>query len=249
MAVEIRYFGWTAFELVTEKGTRVLLDPMLAGNSEYGIAPSPTPLEYFDGVQLILVTHTAGDHVGQAFEIMQRSKAYLICDGATRFRAAEEAGISEKRIYPMVSGIQYEFAEVAVKALPAQHVSVAKTKGGHISSQPLSYLISLSTGEKIFFAGDTSIHSDLKLYGELYRPQVAMLGVGGVERNGQSATELYPYEAALAAEWLGLQLAIPMHYRFKEGDEFVEELRKQVPAVKGLVMKPGERYTFRLDAG
>ncbi len=246
MALEIRYFGWTAFELVTEKGTRVLVDPMLAGNSEYGIAPSPAPLEYFDGVQLVLVTHTAADHVGQAFEIMQRSKAYLVCDGATRFRAAEEAGISEKRIYPMVSGIQYEFGEVAVKALPAQHVSVARTRTGHISSQPLSYLISLSTGEKVFFAGDTSIHGDLKLYGELYRPQVAMLGVGGVEIKGQSATELYPYEAALAAKWLGVKLAIPMHYRLKEGDEFIAELQKQAPAVKGLVMKPGERYTFRL---
>lgn len=248
MALEIRYFGWTAFEFITEKGMRVLVDPMLAGSSQRGIPPSTEPLENFDGVQLILVTHTAADHLGQAFEIMRRSKANLVCDAATRFRATEEAGISEQRIYSMVSGIQYEFEGVAIKALAAQHHSLAKTKGGYITSQPLSYLISFSTGERIFFAGDTSIHSDLKLYGELYAPQVAMLGVGGVDRHGQSATELSPREAALAAKWLGIQLAIPMHYRLNEGDEFIEELPKQSPAVKGLVMKSGERYTYSLKA-
>ena len=56
----------------------------------------------------------------------------------------------------------------------------------------------MAAGEQIFFGGDTSIHGDLKLYGELYHPHVAMLGVGGVTVHGQSMTELYPEEAAVA---------------------------------------------------
>ena len=32
MALQIRYLGWTAFEITTQEGTRVLLDPMLAGD-------------------------------------------------------------------------------------------------------------------------------------------------------------------------------------------------------------------------
>lgn len=246
MGLEIRYLGWTAFEITTEIGTRLLLDPMLAGCQEDGIPPGPEPLEAFYGVQLVLVTHTAADHVGQAFEIMKESKARLVCDVATQFRAIEEAHISKDRIFQMVSGVQFVFDDVAVKALPARHLSFARTERGYISAQPLSYLLTMTTGEKIFFGGDTSIHSDFKLYGEMHAPHVAMLGVGGVDVHGQSLTELYPDEAALAAKWLGVRMAIPMHYRFGEGEEFLRELKKQAPLVKGLILRPGERCTFEL---
>jgi L-ascorbate metabolism protein UlaG (beta-lactamase superfamily) len=247
MAVEIRYLGWTAFELKTESGRRILVDPLLAGRPDDGIPPSPEPMESFEDADLILVTHTAADHVGQAFEIMQRSKATLVCDVATRFRAIEEAGISTERIYQMISGVQFAFDDVSVKALPAQHISFARMETGFINAQPLSYVISFSTGEKIFFAGDTSIHGDLKLYGELYAPHVAMLGVGGVDVHGQSLIELFPWEAALAAKWLGVRMAIPIHYRFNEGEEFVEELGKKAPEIEGRIMEPGEGFTFRLE--
>ena len=246
MAVNIKYLGWTAFELTTEKGVRVLIDPLLEGRPDDGIAPSASSIEDFENVQLILVTHTASDHVGQAFEIMERSQAKLVCDVATRFRAMEEAGISQERIYQMVSGVQFGFDDVSVKALPAQHLSFARIENGYISAPPLSYIISISTGEKIFFAGDTSIHGDLKLFGELYEPHVAILGVGGVNVHGQSYTELYPWEAALAARWLGVRTAIPMHYRFQEGEEFIKELQKRAPAVKGQLMNPGESIMFSL---
>ena len=244
MAIEIRYLGWTAFELVTENGTRLLMDPMLKGRSKDGIPPSPVPIEALYDVNYVLVTHAAGDHVGQAFEIMQRSNATLVCDAATAFSAKEEGGIPEDRVYRMVSGVQFAFDDVTVKALPAQHLSVVEN--GFASGQPLSYLIGTSNGERVFFAGDTSIHSDLKLYGELYEPHVAILGVGGVDVHGQSLTELYPNEAALAAKWLGVRLAIPMHYRFNEGEAFVAELQKQAPNVNGLLLNPGDRYTFNI---
>lgn len=244
MGVKIKYIGWTAFELTTEKGIRILIDPLLAGRPDDGIAPSAASIEDFDDVQLVLVTHTASDHVGQAFEIIKRSEAKLVCDVATRFRAMEEAGISQDRIYQMVSGVQFVFDDVSVKALHAQHISFSRIKDGFINAQPLSYIISISTGEKIFFAGDTSIHGDLKLFGDIYQPHIAMLGVGGVDVHGQSLVELYPWEAALAARWLGVQKAIPMHYRFQEGEEFIKELQRRAPSVEGLLMKPGEETVF-----
>ena len=246
MAIEIRYLGWTAFELTTENGTRLLMDPMLKGRPKDGIPPSPVPIEEFFSVDYVMVTHAAGDHVGQSFEVMQGSNATLICDAATAVSAIEEWELPENRLYRMVSGVRFAFEDVTVKALPAQHLSVRRVKNGFVSAQPLSYLIGTASGERVFFAGDTSIHSDLKLYGELYEPHVAMLGVGGVDVHGQSLTELYPDEAALAAKWLRVRLAIPMHYRFDEGKTFVSELQQQAPEVEGLMLSPGERHTFRL---
>ncbi|MBW1695936.1 MAG: MBL fold metallo-hydrolase [Deltaproteobacteria bacterium] len=250
MTVEIRYLGWTAFELTTEQGTRILLDPLLEGRSHDGIPPSPVRAEELYHVNFVLITHGAEDHVGQAFKIVKHSNAILVCDASTAFCAEKEGGIAPERIYRMVSGVQFAFDEVTIKALPAKHLSLRKTGDGFISAQPLSYLIGISSKEqieqRIFFGGDTSIHSDLKLYGELYEPQLAMLGVGGVDVHGQSLTELYPNEAALAAKWLGVRVAIPMHYRFGEGKEFIEELKKQQPDIKGLLLEPGERYIFAL---
>jgi L-ascorbate metabolism protein UlaG (beta-lactamase superfamily) len=143
--------------------------------------------------------------------------------------------------------VLFKFDDVAIKALPAQHISFARTDTGSAGGQPLSYIIDTEDGETVFFAGDTSIHGDLKLYGELYHPLVGMLGVGGVDVHGQSLTELHPDEAVLAAKWLGLEMAIPMHYRGDEGKAFVDELEKLAPNIEGLLMKPGDRYMYHSD--
>jgi L-ascorbate metabolism protein UlaG (beta-lactamase superfamily) len=247
MALKIHYLGWSAFELITQNDIRILLDPMLAGDESYGIPPSPLPMDALYGVDFVVITHSARDHVGQAFEIMKRSQAILVCDVTTRYRALLEEGISGDRIYQVVSGIRYAFEDFTIKGLAAQHISLNNIQGSFISSQPLSYLIGTTTGEQVFFGGDTSIHGDLKLYGELYKPHVAILGVGGAVEHGRSLAELYPDEAALAAKWLGVRLAIPMHFREKEGEEFIRELRNKAPEAKGILMKPGERYTFELS--
>jgi L-ascorbate metabolism protein UlaG (beta-lactamase superfamily) len=194
-----------------------------------------------------MVTHAAGDHVGQTFEILENSKAILVCDVATRHLALEK-GIPADRIYYMLSGVEYTLKDITVKALPAKHISLVKLESGFVNGQPLSYVIKTSSGEKLFFGGDTSIHSDFKLYGELYGPQFAILGVGGVDIHGQSLIELHADEAALAAKWLGVRKAVPIHYRFDEGERFIDALKKTAPEVEGLLMKPGDRFTFEPDA-
>ena len=246
MALQIQYLGWVAFEFLTDQGTRIVMDPMISGSQKDGISPSPVPIEKLYDADFVMITHGAGDHVGQAFEILKNSNATLICDVATRHLAIEK-GVSEDRIYYMLSGVEYKLKDITVKALPAKHISLVKMEQGFVNGQPLSYIIGTSTGEKIFFGGDTSIHSDFKLYGELYGPHIAILGVGGVDIHGQSLTELHPDEAALAAKWLGVRMAVPIHYRFGEGEQFVEELKKKAPEIEGLLMKPGDQYTFQLD--
>lgn len=246
MAIQIQYLGWVAFEFITDQGTRIVMDPLISGSSNDGIPPSPVPLEKLYKADFVIITHGAGDHVGQAFEILENSKAILVCDVATRHLAIEK-GVSEDRIYYMLSGVEYKLKDITVKALPAKHISLVKTAQGFVNGQPLSYIIGTSTGEKIFFGGDTSIHSDFKLYGKLYGPHLAILGVGGVNIHGQSLTELHPDEAALAAKWLGVSTAVPIHYRYGEGKQFVEELKEKAPEIEGLLMKPGDNYTFTLD--
>ena len=163
---------------------------------------------------------------------------------STRFTALA-AGIEAERILFMVSGVRFKIDGIFVKALPAAHLSFAQLgENQFINSQPLSYLITAPSGERIFFGGDTSITSDHKLFGELYKPDVAVLGVGGVNVLGQSFTELYPDEAAMVATWLGVELVFPVHYRFKEGEELAEEVKKREPKITTIPLKPDESHTW-----
>ncbi len=244
MSITFRYLGWAAFQITLEDSRRLLLDPLLAGRPDDDVPPSPCRLEEFDGTDLVLVTHAAADHIGQAFDILQRGNARLVCDVSTRFKALA-AGIARERIFHLVSGVEYAFDGLRVKALPALHLSLTLLgESSFINSQPLSYLITTPGGVRIFFGGDTSISKDHQLFGTLYKPHVALLGVGGVNVLGQSLTELHPDEAALLAKWLRVQVAIPMHYRFDEGARFARELKKRAPKVKAVVLKAGESYRF-----
>ncbi len=244
MPVVLRYLGWSAFEITVEDGRRLVLDPLLRGVPEEGVAPSPASLEEFDAADFVLVTHVALDHVGQAFEIMGRGRARLICDVATRF-VGQAAGIPSERIYSMAPGVQFAFDGLLVKALPAEHLSFRKLgESSYISAPPLSYLVTSPGGVRLFLGGDTSISANHQLFGRLYRPHLAILGVGGVDAHGQSFTELHPDEAALVAKWLGVRAAIPIHYRFDEGARFARELKRTAPKVKAVLLEAGESYRF-----
>lgn len=218
MSVTLRYLNFSGFEIVTPGGYRIVVDPFLSGSDEHGIPPSPVPLSDLDQTNLVLVSHGAFDHLGQALEIVQRSGAYLACGPEVRLHALGH-GIPPERIAYLLSGCSVTFAEqVTVKALDVRHISLFQSGDHWLSGQPLSFMIRLHDADldrplTIYHSGDTSLFSDLKLFGELHRPDVALLCVGGVRTHGFEVVPLPPDEAALALEWLGAPLAIPMHYR------------------------------------
>jgi L-ascorbate metabolism protein UlaG (beta-lactamase superfamily) len=77
----------------------------------------------------------------------------------------------------------------------------------------------------------------MKLMGEIYKPDVALLPIGDVFTMG-------PREAAFAIRLLGVKHVIPMHYAtFPMLTGTPEELRGEAKDVAGLnvhALKPGE---------
>jgi L-ascorbate metabolism protein UlaG (beta-lactamase superfamily) len=108
-------------------------------------------------------------------------------------------------------------------------------------------MIMLPGGPTIYHSGDTSLFSDLRLFGELHRPDVALLCVGGVRSQGFEVVPLPPEEAALALEWLGAPIAIPMHFRPDSAApaEFARAAARRTRA-RVVQMQPGD--TVDLDA-
>ncbi|HEV8338948.1 MAG TPA: MBL fold metallo-hydrolase [bacterium] len=242
MPETLRYLGVSGFEITTEDGTTIVVDPFLAGSADLGLPPSPIAAGDLRDAHLVLVTHGAYDHLGQAVEIATRTGATLVCGPEVRIHALRE-GLPGAQIAKMVSGSSLEVRGVRIRALEAHHVSFFESQGAYLSAQPLSYLIETPTGARLYHSGDTSLFSDLKLFGELYRPQVALLCVGAVE---EGVAALPPEEAAIAADWLNAPLVIPMHYRdSSEVEAFQSRLAARRPDIRVVRLEPG--HVFQLS--
>ena len=63
----------------------------------------------------------------------------------------------------------------------------------------------IEDGIRVYHAGDTGLFERMKLIGELYRPDVALVPIGDRYTMG-------PKEADTAVSWIRPDLAIPMHY-------------------------------------
>jgi acetyl esterase/lipase/L-ascorbate metabolism protein UlaG (beta-lactamase superfamily) len=209
----VRRVGWAGYQITTEQGTRVLVDPYQADSAgvHSGLPESPvTPWELTDS-DVVAITHAGYDHRGQAIEIVRSGQAILVC-GPALYQHALSRAVPSRRCAPMVSGVEFRCRDVTIKALDARHTSSMYSDGQFLSDQPMSYLLTTAAGTRILCGGDFSLSADLKTWRELYRPQIAVLGIGGARVGPVTVTELPPSEAAIAATWLGVHTVIPVHY-------------------------------------
>ena len=112
--------------------------------------------------------------------------------------------------------------------------------------EPAGYVVRLEDGMTIYFAGDTSIFGDMRLIGEIYRPEIAFLPIGDRFTMG-------PDTAARACEMLGVRQVVPMHWgAFQLTDESlnepIERFRRawdaRLPAARLHVLAVGETVSI-----
>jgi L-ascorbate metabolism protein UlaG (beta-lactamase superfamily) len=94
---------------------------------------------------------------------------------------------------------------------------------------------------RVYHAGDTALFSDMKLIGELYRPDVALLPIGGRFTMG-------PKEAMMAANLVGAGTVIPIHYNTwpaitQDADRFKQAIERTTD-LKVMVLEPGQSVTL-----
>jgi len=240
MPLTLRFLGVSGFEIRTQAGTTIVVDPFLSGSPEMGLPPSPVSVEELRQVHLVLVTHGAFDHLGQAVEIARQTGATLGCGVDVRIHALRQ-GVPAGQISKMIPGSALEVRRVRVRALEARHVSFFESEGAYLSAQPLSFLIRTESETRIYHSGDTALFSDLKLFAELYRPHIALLCIGAAE---EGVAALPPDEAAIAAAWLNAPVVIPMHYRdgSPEVGVFQTEMAKRRPDIRVVPLEPGGTF-------
>ena len=86
----------------------------------------------------------------------------------------------------------------------------------------------------MYHCGDTGLFGDMKLIGEIYRPEIAMIPIGDRFTMG-------PELATRAAELIKPKVAIPIHYgTWPPIEQDPADFRPAGVEVK--VMKPGEQW-------
>jgi L-ascorbate metabolism protein UlaG (beta-lactamase superfamily) len=246
-ALTILRFGWAGYEVTTEGGTRIVVDPYLHGSegAHSGLPESPYSVDDFADADVVAVTHAGYDHRAQALDIVQAGNAFL-ASGTALYGAALDSGIAPDRCAGMVPGVTFRHGDATLKAIDAgRHTSNMMWKGQFVSDEPMSFLLTTEAGSRIFCGGDFAISGDLKVWRELYSPQVAILGIGGVRNGPVDTTWLPPSEAAVAAEWLGAPLVIPVHYA--PGDpapaEFARAVAERGGGIEIVQLEFGQTWT------
>ena len=229
--LNITYFGAAAVELQTPDGKRLLIDPYINGNP----FTTKNPADFSD-VDLVLVTHAAFDHLGDTIEIMKASRARLIA-GFEVCRLCEKAGIDPERTWLTIYGDLRVSHGYRVRTVQAKHVSLIKENEKMITGVAFGYMITTQEGICVYHPGDTAIFSDMKLYRELYRPQIMLVGVDKIAE--PYPCEMTPYEAALATQWIGPDVVIPIHYPQestapKEFRQFVKDMTPTTQVVEAI---------------
>lgn len=230
--VGLRYLGNSTFEILTETGVRIYIDPHIQGNEL-----CPVALDDLLPADLILVSHGAKDHMSDAPELARRFQCPVVCDPGVALYLKNQ-GIPEDQIILMVWGMIWAFRELKIRAVESKHISFLREGPSAITGLSLGFIITTESGLNIYHSGDTSIFSDLKLFGQLYRPDIGCLLVGNYPG---ARAELSPEEAALAVKWLRLKWAIPMHYEkgSTEPLRFRQAAKRLSPRTKILLMQPG----------
>ena len=250
MSTKIRFFGVAAYELITESGQHILIDPFLDENPG-----SPVKSAELLRVDLVIVSHAAVDHLGDTESIARRTGAPVICGGEVRAYLMAK-GIPGEQIRATTWGIAVEVAGIKVQPLECHHWSQIKMPDGTFASGvPMAFIVHTDPGVRFYHYGDTAIFSDLKLQAELYQPTIGCIGIANPQEilhrypmPGKMLTaEMSPREGALAAQWLQLDMVLPCHYinpdcaevrEFERHLAAAEEAGAKVP--RSVVLKPGE---------
>jgi L-ascorbate metabolism protein UlaG (beta-lactamase superfamily) len=229
------WYGHSCVELRTPGGTVVLLDPW------FGNPTSPRPVDDVDECDVMLVSHGHFDHIGSgpravadadALTIARRTRPAWVCIHELSLWLEDQLGDANVEIVGMNKGGTVSVRSLSITMVRAEHSAgdwSAAGEGPLYLGEPVGFVIELEDGRRVIYTGDTEVFGDLALIGEMHRPDVAIMPIGGHYTMG-------PRGAARAAQLLGVRTVIPVHYgTFPILAGTPDELRSELAALGAAV--------------
>jgi len=231
MANSLRWLSHAFFRVETDGGKVIYIDPWITNNPL-----CPIKLEDIDRGDIVMVTHDHFDHSSNVVEIANKTQATVIGCPEIVGKLKTGQGLAEGQV--VFWGIGMNIGGTA----KVGEISITMTQAFHSSETgvPAGYIIKLEDGTTIYHAGDTGIFASMKLLGQLYPIDIALLPIGG-------CFTMDPYQAAQALSLLKPKKAIPMHYKTfpileQNADNFVKLAKEKAPEVEVIVLSPGDSY-------
>ncbi len=228
----VRWLGHSTFLINTPGGKTVVTDPWVEGNPV-----CPVSLSDIKQAHLVLVSHDHFDHAVNAVDISKATGAIVAAMPETVGRFQQELGLSPEKV---VMGMGMNVGGSAT----VDGITITMVEAFHssLTAAPAGWIMRLEDGTTIYHAGDTGIFQNMKLLGELYPLDLALLPIG-------SCFTMDPVQAARATALLGAKRVIPMHYKTfpvleQTPDRFVELVKKEAPGTEGVVLEPGGEYSW-----
>lgn len=213
--MKITWLGHACFLL--EASRSVLIDPFVPDGQ---VAAEP---------DLVAVTHGHDDHLGEAVRLGRKTVALSELGKYLRTRGLTVETMNLGGTIT-VDGVEFTMTQ-------AVHSAGIEGEGPTASGGcACGYVVGMD-GVRVYHAGDTALFSDMRLIGELYRPDVALLPIGGKFTMG-------PREAMVAANLVGAKTVIPMHYgtwpAIRQDPLAFKHAVERTTDLSVVVLKPGE---------
>jgi len=244
------WLGQSAFKITTATGKVIVIDPYLTANPKTPDAYKK--LEALGKVDLILVSHGHLDHYLDAPALAKLNNAPLWAPAGLS-QSMQTLGIlpvaQANRMNKGGSIQPFGPGGVRITMTHAEHSSELVWRNPatdkdetHVGGEPAGFLIEFENGFKLWHLGDTGVFGDMKLLGEMYKPDVLLIPIGG----GQFV--MNPSDAAFATrDLIKPKMALPMHYGTNPAlvgtpEEYIKALGNA--PVKVLPIKPGDSLEF-----
>lgn len=226
MAIELTWFGHATWSVIAGNH-RLLIDPFLDDN--------PTASAKSDSVEadFIFVTHGHFDHIADAAKIAKRTGATVVANFEI-CQWLEKQGVAKTQ--PMNIGGSVAMPFGRAKLTIAFHSSVLPD--GAPGGEPGGFLLAIGN-QKLYFAGDTALFSDMKLIGAAGL-DLAVLPIGDTFTMG-------PDDAIEAVKLLAPRHVAPCHYNTwppikQDAHAWAERVRGQTQSIPH-ALAPGEKFT------
>ncbi|WP_292463993.1 metal-dependent hydrolase [Methanolobus sp.] len=220
--VRLTWLGHSCFEVLSKD--RLLIDPFLDNNPAATVRSTQVEPDF------IAVTHGHFDHLGDTVRIARRTGCRVACIHELSQYLRSRNVLTEG----MNIGGSITLGDIALTMTDACHSSSIDEAGHSFDGGKAAGFIIRVGDVCIYHAGDTGLFRDMQMIGDLYKPDVAIVPIGG--RYTMDA-----YDAALAVSMLRPKVAIPMHYntydRISQDPSIFTSYVKKASGINVIILK------------